>query len=462
MGDINGPRDGSARIREYRAMINVVGQYAARLYTFLAILLVTGAHGSENLLELADKAAQDGRLDDMQTAYEQILQGEPGNVRALVGRAAAEAWQGNYEAAQTTYLRAIAIEPNNVDAIVGLGYAHAWNAEYTKAHTRFHAAIKIAPENNSARKGIAYSYYWDGQLELALESFDIAQSVASNDAEIAEASGRVNLSLGRSRDALLHLDRALQIDPTRTSARLAKRSAYSNAPALELNLRTGSTSGGGSGLRALEVAHWLSLTTRVAVRYDNTLGLDNPGISRRGEDAPGYFGSVQQKLGERWLTAIEIGRMVLADGDQNIIMAQASYLSSFGVVRAGTRLGHYSGGQTDKLLFAGVNFPLGSRWRVEPTFYLSQTGATDDNEWRSVVNVEYQAQPDWKVGVFVGAGKIDAADPTFDGQTATAGLWGSMLIADRHTLQLSVRREETPTVNLSIVELGFIFRLPRN
>ncbi len=415
-----------------------------------------------DLFDSAQIAAEEGRLADMQELYERILVDDPNNIRALNGKAAAQAWQRDFDGAQLTYSRSIAVEPQNTDTLVGLGYAYAWAGAYTQAHTQFHRALAIDPGSSGARKGIGYSYHWAGEHELALGSFETAQSIAPDDAEIAEAIGRVKLSLGHSRDAVADFDRALQIDPTRHSASLARRSAHLSAPALELTTRFGSTSNAGSGLRAVEVAHWSAPTTRFAVRYDNSLGLDNSSISDRGEDARGYFVSVQQYINDRWIVGAEVGRRQLDAGDESMLTLQGSYNSAVGVFRLGTQIGRHEAGHTDKLVFGGFNFALANNWRIEPTVYLSQTGVARDNEWRSVVNAEYQSQSLWSAGALLGVGQIDSADSIFDGDTSIAGLWGSYLIADRFSLRLSVRRENTPTADFTVAEFGFTYRLPGN
>lgn len=421
-----------------------------------------GAQANDALFEEADEAAREQRLADMQSIYERILDQDPDNVRALTGKAAAHAWQQDYAAAQSEYSRAISIEPDNIDAHVGLGYAYAWAAQYTAAHTSFQRALRIDPMHPGARKGVAYTYFWSGEHEFALEYFDVARSVSSNDAEIEEATGHVKLSLGKERDAIRHFDNALRLDPGRSSARQARKSAFLAAPELELSSRIGTTSGAGTGLRSFELAHWPSQETRIGARYDNSLGMDNPSIADRDEDAPGYFLSVHQRFSNSWAADAEIGRRDLVTGDQEILMLQAIHNSSLGVIRLGGQVGRHDAGHTDRLIFGGINRAIGDRWRVEPIVYLSRSGATKDDEWRAVVNVEYQLPGNWSAGAFAGTGQISSFSPAFDGSTTVAGVWANLLVADRHTVQLAVRREESPSNDFTVAELGFTYRIPGN
>lgn len=441
---------------------------AKHRWTVLILLTASVFAGSESianeelLFDRADAAAKEARLAEMQRLYEEVLQSAPNNERALAGKAAAQAWQGDYEAAQQTYRQVIGLNSANADTWVGLGYAHAWAGEYTDAHTAFHKALGVDSRNISARKGIAYAYLWAGDAELALESFEVARSLKQDDSEIAESSGMASLSLGRTRDAVAYFDQALALEPQRESARAARRSAFLSAPALELSTRFGTTSGASSGIRTVEIAHWADARTRLAVRYDNTLGLDNPSIANRGEDAPGYFGSVQLGFGERWTGIVEAGRRDLLDGNQTVVGGQGIYRTGFGNVRAGVQIARHEANYDDRLLFVGANMPLWRGWRLDPALYLSRSGVNDDSEWRAVVGLEKQQTDHWAIGAFAGTGRIDAADSAFDGSTTLIGLRSDLLVADRHTVHFLARRESAPTNDFTVVEIGFTYRLLGN
>lgn len=428
----------------------------------MAISMAMADARNDEAFASADAAAQSGRLDDMQSAYEDVLQRAPENVRALTGKATAMAWQGNYTGAQKNFERALALDSQNIDALIGLGYAYSWDRQFSNAHTQFQRALRVDPSNVSARKGIAYSFYWQNENELALGAFQAVASMEPNSAELEEAIGRVNYSLGHKRDAVSNFEKALALDPQRESAMLAKRAAYTSAPVLQLSSSFGVTSDAGSGLRRLEAAHWASESTRFAVRYDNSLGLDNESISNFGEDAPAYFASVSSTFRERFTLGVEVGSRDLPGSRQTIVELQGTYFAPVGALRLGARQGRTRGGNVDNLLFGGINFPLLDRWRVEPMVYLSQTGAADDQEWRAVVSADYSTHSVWQLGGFVGAGKIDAADSLFSGNTTSAGVRGSYLWADKYSFHWGVRREDAPTAKFTVAEIGFTYRLIAN
>ena len=430
---------------------------SAAIFNMLFIATV-----SADLFDDADLAAQEGRLADMQSLYETILGTDPANVRALTGKAAAEAWQEKYGDAQATYRSALELAPDDLNARVGLGYSHAWAGEYTQAHSAFNAALNEDPFNLGARKGIGYAYLWAGEYEFALDAFELASSVAPRDAEIAEASGHAQMKLGHARDAIESYEKTLSFDPYRLSAAMARQSAFTTAPALEVSAQYGSTSDVESGLRSFEVASWPSLSTRMALRYDDSLSLDNRSLAQRGEDAPGYFFGLQQSFGTRWLAALEAGQRQLVDGDQHLLGLSGALHARPGTLKFGAQLGRHESGYTDEMLFAGFAFPVSEKWQIEPVLFVSEFGPSDDGEWRAVVNAMFHPGHRWNAGLQYGRGDVDARDPGFSGSTTLLGAWTTVHITDDVTLNLSVRQEKTPTDTLDIALLGLTYRVPRN
>lgn len=438
---------------------------ASRIVCALLVVappLAMAAQSTDKHFADADKAAQENRLGDMQASYERILEDDPDNVRALEGLGAALAWQERYGVAQQSYQRALAIAPDNVEARVGLGYAYAWNGEYANAHNEFNRVLASNPNHVAARKGIAYSYLWAGQYGFALESLDIATSIAPNDAEIWEARGKAHLLNGRNREAIANFEQSLSIQPDRVSAQTSRLDAYRSAPALEINAVAGSTSGAESGLRRIEVAHWAGRSTRLALRYDNSLGLDAPAIANRDQDAHSYFAAVSHRFHNDITVVAEGGRRTLADGDQNIAMLQGVVELSRGALRMGAQVGDHELGHTDTLFFSGFRFPVADSWQFEPIVYSSESGAAGDSEWRAVLNAEHRLGPRLSTGALAGFGGIDSDVADFDGDTQLFGGWLHYEIDGRYAISLMLRREMTPARNFTIGELGFTVRFPGN
>ena len=411
----------------------------------------------------ADEAARSGNLAEMQRIYESILEQEPRNIRALSGKAAALAWQRRYAESQATYASLLDIEPTNADARTGLGYAYAWDGKYADAFSEFNRVLAAEPRNVAARKGIAWTHLWAGEHANALEALDIAADLAPGDAEIWEATGHAHVAQHANRQAILDYERALVLDPGRDSARLALAEAYRSAPALELSAHAGTTSGVGSGLRRVEAGHWTSTSTRLFARFDNTLGLDNASIADRNLEAPSYFAGIGHRFANGFGLQVEGGYRDLDGSDQRVGTVQGVYETNRGILlRLGGQFGDHSDGYTDTLYFGGFNFPVGDRLRIEPTVYISESGPDADTEWRSVINTEYRLDTDISIGGFFGTGRIEASDAAFEGDTLLAGAWLRWDFDGRYALTLSSRHEQMPFDDLSIFEIGFVYRLPGN
>ena len=444
-------------------MIGTVQRRARRLIV-TALALAAGetfaAAGSD--YSAAERAAKEGRLADMQQANEAILADAPGETRALLGRAAALAWQGQYTEAQQTYRDVLAQESGNVDALTGLGYAEAWQGDHNAARSSFARAVEIDAARVDAHKGIAYTFLWSQRYDEALAAFDVAARHAPGDAEIWEARGKALLLAGRNRDAISAFDQALEIEPDRAAASAARVAAWQSAPVFEIGVVAGTTSDAGSGLRRAELAHALSAATRVALRYDNSLGLDNVSIADRGDDAQGYFAAIEHRLRSGVVLGGEVGQRDHVGGEENILALQAALPVASGMWRTGVRLGDHEFGHTNTVLFTGFGFPLSDDWRLEPVIYASQTGATGDEEWRAVFNVEHRVSDRLTAVGFVGTGQVDSAIAAFDGATTLFGGWLRYDTGRYGALTVALRRESTPARDFTIAEFGFVYRLPRN
>jgi tetratricopeptide (TPR) repeat protein len=255
----------------------------------LCLLIALSASANETLFDQAAVAARQGDLILMQQTYEKILVADVGNVRALNGKATAQAWRGNYFAAIETYRKSLVIEPENLEALLGIGYAFAWSGDYPYSEAYFDRALALHPEHYEALKGGAYVALWSGDAEAARSRFMELSANSDTDPEIPVAIGQANLQLGDTRAANKAFDRALLLDPGNTDA-VAGRKAARNAKArLEAGAWYGSTSNADSGLRLVELGWWAGSDTRLSARYDDSLSLDNPAIVRRGESARTYL-----------------------------------------------------------------------------------------------------------------------------------------------------------------------------
>ena len=427
----------------------------------LCLLIALSASANEELFDSAAEAARQGELALMQQTYERILAAESGNVRALNGKATAQAWRGNYFAAIESYQKSLAIEPQNLQALVGIGYAFAWSGDFSYAQAYFDRVLALKPEDYEAQKGSAYVALWSGDAETARSRFTELSVASGMDPEISIALGQAHLQLGDTKGAHSAFDQALQLDPDSPDAAAGRVAALNATPKLEAGVWYGSTSNADSGLRLVDLGWWAGRDTRLSARYDDSLSLDNPEIGRRGESARTYLAGVQQVVNEKLTVLIEAGVRQLPDGDQNLYRAEIVLNNLPGKVSLGAQLGDHELGFDDTLYHLGIGIPFSKHWLIESNNYFSTVGVDQDEEWRSVLNLSYSADSGWNAMLGAGVGKIDRDGMQNPESVRVAHALLSVPVLGYHRLHLVLRNEDLQGDSVNVAMLGFTFRLPR-
>ena len=518
-----------------------------------AILCATEADAYRQAEEYGKK----GDLKAMEATYDALLQKNPSDLKARIGRATARSWSGNHEGAQSDYQTILKTDSNHLEARVGLaydlawdkkfseseehfnkalaqapdnlsaqkglglvylwsgrndkaltyfknlakqhpkdseiqaaigqakptapaktpstetanlgalvdeGYKHAWAKRFPQAETNFNKAIKIAPDNLSAQKGLGYVYFWSRRHGEALDHFTRLKKEHPEDSEIQVAIGQINLEMGHPQVAEQSFKEALKIDPLSTDAVQGLRAAYGYPALAELHVWGGNTSGGGdTGIRLVELASWITPKWRVWGRFDNSLSLDNPALARAGLDAETYFAGVMHQFTDHWLGSAEFGWRDLPFGaDQQVYKLSGVYLYDNRAVKFGAQVSPHSDGFTDELIFGGYDFPIGNKgFRLEPSAFYSNTGATNDDEWRGVLFGHYKAPSGWSASAGLGGGYLDSAIPNASGSIKVANALVTLPVFGYHSINFSVRYENNPTDEFTVLMAGVSLRWPR-
>lgn len=450
--------------RDNRQSLLVAAMIIVAFWAVFGAFFVMPANAqTDTTYQLADMFAKNGDGPRAERAYDDILESHPGDYRALLGRATTRSWQGKKELAEADFNQILSGNPNDLGALVGLGYNFAWVDRFSDAEDTFKRALDVAPDNPGALKGLGYTYLWNDQPELAQPFFHRAASADPEDAEAHTAIAQSELRTGHTRRAVKAYKDALRIEPSRRDAVQGLRAAYGAPAPLELSVWAGTSSGGGdTGIRLVELASWIGDSTRLSARFDDSLSLDNPALARGDLDARTYYGSVLQKFGENWLGLGEFGFRDLPDGaNQEIYKLEATRLFNGQAIKLGGQISPHSDGFNDVLAYTGYNFPVGERWRVEPSVFYSNTGGTNDDEWRGVLFTEFRDPRGWSFGTGLGGGYIDSNVPGVSGGVFIANANASVPFAGYHLLHASVRYEENPINDFVVAQLGVTLRLPR-
>lgn len=428
-------------------------------WVFAAALTI--AYADNELFLLADRHAQAGEFEQMVNAYDQILRQEPGNIRALNGKGTALSWMGKFTAAQHVYKEALSIEPSNVESLTGLGYAYAWDGQDSRAIQAFMHAIAIDPNNLSAQKGLGFAYLWAGQYQQSITQFSLLREQYPSDPEPHAGIGQAHLALGHSRRAKNSFDKALALEPTRDDARNGQRTAYFQPARGDISVWYGTTSGGDSGLRLVEGSGWINKQTKLFAIYDNSLSLDNPTLARDDEKAETYELGIFREFNKQWLGTASAGYRDLPNKEhQNVYKAEVARFIGSNIVKLGAQVSPHSENFTDHVYHLAFGFPIADRWRLEPILYVSETGGTNDDEWRAVLNADYTSGAGWKLNLGAGFGDIDSEINGASGSVKVVHATGTIPVGF-HRLHVTARHEDSPTNDFTVLMVGFTVRFPQ-
>ena len=151
----------------------------------------------------------------------------------------------------------------------------------------------------------------------------------------------------------------------------------------------------------------------------------------------------------------------LPNGDQDLYRGELVLGNLPGKLTLGAQLGAHELGYDDNLWYIGFGIPFAERWQVESNNYFATTGIDRDDEWRSVLNLIYNAPAGWEVLVGGGYGEVDSINALSKESVNVVHGMFSMPIFGFHRLQFVLRRESVPDGDFNIAMLGVTLRLPQ-
>ncbi len=201
--------------------------------------------------------------------------------------------KGDWSAALLIIEREITRAPQDLDLRAWRARVLAWSGRLVEAQQEYLALLKVAPSDPDNWAGLATVYSREGQNSDALVALDRAVQLDPNRADLHAARARALRALGARSRARAEFQKALSLDSTSTEARAGLNSLHGE-PRHELRLGNETDF---LSYTAANEGNWASLATRWTPVWATSLGGGE--YQRSGVMAAKFIGSVTSHL-PRW------------------------------------------------------------------------------------------------------------------------------------------------------------------
>ena len=183
------------------------------------------AQASADKFDAALAMHQQGRLDQAEALYKEILQTQPQHFDALRLLATIAAQRNNSPAAVDLFEQALKINPDHAGTLNNRGNALVDLKRYKEALESYDRALRIEPDYAEALYNRGTALVDLKHYEDALESYERALKIKPDYAEALYNRGNAFSELSRPQEALESYDRALRVEPDYAEAHLNRGNA---------------------------------------------------------------------------------------------------------------------------------------------------------------------------------------------------------------------------------------------
>ena len=429
------------------------------LFGAIFIISGTGMAFADPQLQHAQNLLDNGQLIEAELNYKNILLAKPHSIEANLGLATINAWNGDYRLAISRYGIVLEQQADHFQALVGLGYALGWSGQLERARQSFARAERIAPGNFDVAKGAAFIALWREDAAAAVSGFEKLVVRRPDDVELLVALGQAYLLDADSLGAINSYNAALSRAPHNKAARDGYRAAYSIPSKLEIDVLYGSNDED-TGLRQIELGSWLNPRSRLWLRYDDSLSLDDPDLTHG--DAENLLLGLFHEFDGDWLGKFEFGQRDLPDDeDQDIYGLEVTRLLQRKNYKIGLQSAPHSEDYTDTLFYTSFGFNAGDRWFIEPTLYFSETGELEDESQSLLTRFVSQSDSLWGVEFGIGFGETRSVLAEFDGDLKTASIKWYMPISPTYRFSILLSNQDSPASDTTSAILGVTWRMQK-
>lgn len=188
-------------------------------------------------LVLAKRLHRDGRLDDAEAMYDQVLLASPDSAQALHYAGVLDHQRGRSERGLGRIRRSLELMPDQPDAFSNLGIVYRALDRLGEAEEAFRAALRLAPDHANARSNLGVLLRTTARPEEAEEAFRRALHADPDHPDAHHNLGVLLAERGRPRDAVVQFCRAITLSPAHREARRRLVAAHATLGELDEAVR---------------------------------------------------------------------------------------------------------------------------------------------------------------------------------------------------------------------------------
>lgn len=378
---------------------------------------------------------------------------------------------GKYAEAIELYTVVLTSRSNNLEALLGRGYTYSWKHDFPSASADFSNVLNLQPGNMEAQKGLAYVALWSGDNKKAISAFTELIAKNQDSKEFYIALGQAQMNDGLLKEARQSFLKAEQLAPTDAEPKQLISALKAKPTILDIDVIGGLSSTDGkskTGLRYVQVSSQVSKQLQLAVKYDNSLSMDNLGLITRNKSIPYYAGSLFYKWTDKTASKVEGGFRNFSDAktgeassESQFTLEQIVFLKKGKSLQAGVAFISPNVGEGATLFFAGYHQPVNKKITAGITWFYANRNVWNTTENRFLLTTDFYLHKGNMLNAGFYYGKSSSDNKLFDGNTYGGFLKAFFPVSNAVGIHLGLSAENNFIQNLFNANAGIRFRLEK-